>query len=297
MLGAAEGRFEHLAMSATVPIGRLRFDPDRLVLYDGTEVVPLAPLPAQMLAELVAAGGEVVDAAALRASLWGDAAVEDRNLNQQMYILRRVLRRDPLITIENVPRRGYRLVVAPVVVPAVVVPTTQASPRLPLVGAFAALAFGLAVIAASAQLPIAAPKTTTVVDRDLALASYLSTSEGAGHLDDAARYYRALIAKAPNEAAGYGGLAFVDAKIAIGATGDARADRFEAAQDEAAQALRRDPQESDALTALGIIASVVQRRNDIAKRYFDSAVAAAPTAESPRAWRGKFRLSIGDFRG
>src|SRR5215469_16327603 len=116
MLGAAEGRFEHLAMSATVPIGRLRFDPDRLVLYDGTDVVPLAPLPAQMLAELVRADGEVVDAASLRESIWGDAAVEERNLNQQIYVLRRVLRRDSQIVIENVPRRGYRLVVNRLVV-------------------------------------------------------------------------------------------------------------------------------------------------------------------------------------
>src|SRR5215469_6094009 len=217
MLGAAEGRFEHLAMSATVPIGRLRFDPDRLVLYDGTEVVPLAPLPAQMLAELVRAAGDVVEAASLRQSLWADAAVEDRNLNQQMYVLRRVLRRDPQIAIENIPRRGYRLVVKPLIT----TPAVRTRPRFRWIGAFAGLAVGAAFIAASARIPAVAPSPPPV-DRDLALASYLSTSEGPGHLDNAARYYRALIAKAPTDATGYGGLAFVDAKIAIAATGDAR---------------------------------------------------------------------------
>src|SRR5215472_1335214 len=292
MLGAAEGRFEHLAMSATVPIGRLRFDPDRLVLYDGTEVVPLAPLPAQVLAKLVHANGEVIDAISLRQSLWGDAAVEERNLNQQMYVLRRVLRRDPQIAIENVPRRGYRLVVTSLVA----VPATRTRLRIQWAGAFAAVVISAVFIAASGRVPMQT-SSSPPVDRDLALASYLSTSEGPGNLDDAARYYRALIAKAPNEAAGYGGLAFVDAKIAIGATGDDRAQSFEAARMEAAAALRRDPNESNALTALGIVASVDEHRNDLAKQFFDAAVGADPTAESPRAWRGKFRLSIGDFRG
>ena len=47
-------------MAVMVAIGRLEFDLDGLVLYDRSEVVPLAPLPAQMLAALVRAGGDVV---------------------------------------------------------------------------------------------------------------------------------------------------------------------------------------------------------------------------------------------
>src|SRR5437588_9608176 len=116
MLGVPARTSEHPAMPATVPLGRLRFDLDRLVLYDGSEIVRLAPLPAQMLAELVRADVDVVPAAMMRQALWADAAIEDRNLNQQMYVLRRALRRDPGISIENVPRRGYRLVIAPATV-------------------------------------------------------------------------------------------------------------------------------------------------------------------------------------
>src|SRR5215469_5795001 len=111
MLGASSATFEGMAMPAMAIVGRLRFDLESRVLYDRSEIVPLAPLPAQMLVELVRADGDVVSAARMRAILWGDAAVEDRNLNQQMYVLRRALRRDPAIFIENVPRRGYRLVV------------------------------------------------------------------------------------------------------------------------------------------------------------------------------------------
>src|ERR1700687_4721469 len=116
MLGGPLLHIENSAMPGSVVIGRLRFDLDGLVLFDGSEIVPLAPLPAQMLAELVRADGDVVSAARMRKELWADAPIEDRNLNQQMYVLRRVLRRDPRVAIENVPRRGYRLVIAPAVV-------------------------------------------------------------------------------------------------------------------------------------------------------------------------------------
>jgi len=290
MLGAADRGFENPAMPATASLGRLRFDLDSLVLYDGNEVVPLAPLPSRMLGELVRAGGDVVAAARMRDALWGDAAVEDRNLNQQMYVLRRALRRDPRVAIENVPRRGYRLVVAPVT-------DLQRAPRAGLrwAAAFALAAVAVVILAVAARVPRPQPAVDPV-NRDLALATYLATSEGRDHLNQAAQHYRALISSAPNGGAGYGGLALVDAKIALGTSGTPRSRYFNEAGAEAAAALRRDANQSDAMTALGIIASVRDHRNDIAKRMFDAAVAADPTGESPRAWRGKFRLSIGEFK-
>src|ERR1700687_2239688 len=95
--GGAESP-ENSFMPTTVPIGRLRFDVDSLTLNDGSEIVPLAPLPARMLAELFRAESGVVSAARMRKLLWDDAPIEDRNLHQQMYVLRRALRRDPSIT-------------------------------------------------------------------------------------------------------------------------------------------------------------------------------------------------------
>src|SRR5215469_8542321 len=99
-------------MPCLEPIGRFAFDPKGLVLYDGDSIVPLAPLQGRMLGELVRAEGEIVSTAQMRAVLWGDAPVEERNLNQQIYLLRRALRRDSAVAIENVPRRGYRLTFA-----------------------------------------------------------------------------------------------------------------------------------------------------------------------------------------
>jgi DNA-binding winged helix-turn-helix (wHTH) protein/Tfp pilus assembly protein PilF len=289
MLGRANRGSESLAMPATVSIGRLRFDLDSHVLYDGNEIVPLAPLPSRMLEELVRADGDVVAATWMRHALWGDAAVEDRNLNQQMYVLRRALRRDPRVAIENVPRRGYRLVIAPA-------PVLQPARRARSHWGVAAVVLAAVVLVPVTLSRIAQPEPAAEpVNRDLALANYLATSEGPDHLDQAARHYRVLISSAPNNGAGYGGLALVDAKIALGSVGTPRSHYFDEARMEAAAAIRRDANESDALTALGIIASVRDHRTDIATQMFDAAVAADPTAESPRAWRGKFRLSIGEF--
>jgi tetratricopeptide (TPR) repeat protein len=278
-------RYEDQAMPARASVGRLRFDLDSLVLYDGSEIVPLAPLPAQMLAELVHANGDVVSGAAMRQALWGDAPIEERNLNQQIYILRRALRRDPRVSIQNVPRRGYRLLVAPAPVLA------QAGRRR------SGLLLASVLLAALAVLWLVAReyRATTSIDRDLAIANYLATSEGPDHLDRAAKDYRDIIVRHPNSDAAYGGLALVDAKRALNFDGTRRWRLFESARTEAAAAVRRNPGESNALTALGIISSVRDHHAGIAKRLFDAAVAADPTAESPRAWRARFLLSIGDF--
>ncbi|MBV8669511.1 MAG: winged helix-turn-helix domain-containing protein [Candidatus Eremiobacteraeota bacterium] len=283
MLGSGWGIFEHLAMSR-VPVGRLRFDLDSRVLYDGSEIAPLAPLPAQMLAELVRANGDVVSTAWMRQLLWGEAAVEERNLNQQMYNLRRALRRDPSIAIQNVPRRGYRLVVTSGSVSGL-----RKSTRIVWAGMAAALGVLLMQVP---QPQSAAPSDTS----DLAIGNYLSTSEGPDHLDRAAHYYHALVAEAPDVGAGYGGLAVIDARRALSvACHDARSRYFDVARMEAAAALRHDTSESNALTALGIVSSVYDHHLDVARKLFDAAVAADPRAESPRAWRAKFLLSIGEF--
>ena len=280
-------RSEVVTMAVLVAIGRLEFDPDGLVLYDGGEVVPLAPLPAQMLAALVRARGDVVPTAWMREALWGDAAVEERNLNQQIYMLRRVLRRDPRVTIENVPRRGYRLVVAPAIV-QVAAPKPQRRSIFPV-----AVCVAIALLAM--LLPVQRP--LEAADRDLALGNYMTTAEGPHHLDRAAAYYRDLVTRFPGSAAGYGGLAIVDAKRALDAGTDLprRQATFMRASAEAEMALSLNPKESNALTAFGIIAAVRDHCMGTARRMFDGAVAADPTAELPRTWRAKFLLSVGDF--
>ena len=279
-------------MPASVPIGSLEFDPETRVLYDGRRVVPLAPLPAQILTTLLHARGEVVSAAEMRASLWSDAPVEDRNLNQQIYMLRRALRREPRATIENVPRRGYRLIIAPLGAQDAPLDLPGKRRRLALVWTAGALAIAV-IVGAAVQLAL--HRQVSATDRDLTLGNYLVMGEGPDHLTRAARYYRDLIERAPKSGAGYGGLALVDARNALGFTGSRRAQLFARAKHEAQTALRSSPKDGNALTTLGMVAAARGLPADEVLPLFNAAVAADPLGELPRAWRAKYLLSIGDF--
>ena len=84
------------------------------VLRCAGEIVPLPPKAVEALVVLAGRPGEVVSKEALLDAVWGTTAVEEANLTQNVYRLRRAFERhDPSVRIENVPRRGYRLVVAP----------------------------------------------------------------------------------------------------------------------------------------------------------------------------------------
>src|SRR5579864_7063508 len=101
-------------MSASYRFGPFALDPKRLTLFADGQAVHLAPKVIQTLAILTEHAGELVTKSDLMARLWPDGFVEDGNLTQNMYVLRRTLQTHGLEhAIENVPRRGYRFM-APV---------------------------------------------------------------------------------------------------------------------------------------------------------------------------------------
>ena len=79
---------------------------ERVLLQDG-RLVPLAPKALSMLLVLVQSMGHVVEKDSLMARVWPDEVVEEGNLAQQVFMLRKVLGESPNY-IETVPRRGYR---------------------------------------------------------------------------------------------------------------------------------------------------------------------------------------------
>ncbi len=92
--------------------GGFHLDRDERVLRRGNAPVPLTPKAAEILLMLVGRHGHIVEKADLMRQVWRDTAVEESNLTQNIYTLRRVLSdadgRCPFI--ETVPRRGYRFV-------------------------------------------------------------------------------------------------------------------------------------------------------------------------------------------
>lgn len=87
-----------------------RLDGEHLMLSRKSEELSLTPKQVETLLALVEKKGEIVSKDALMARLWGDSAVEESNLNQNIYILRKTLGKSlngkPII--ETFRRRGYR---------------------------------------------------------------------------------------------------------------------------------------------------------------------------------------------
>ena len=88
-----------------------RFEPFNARLLAGQDVIPLTAKASDTLLVLVQRPGVIVTKQDLMAAVWPGVAVEENNLNQQISTLRKALSRDDdVVTIETVPRRGYRLV-------------------------------------------------------------------------------------------------------------------------------------------------------------------------------------------
>jgi DNA-binding winged helix-turn-helix (wHTH) protein len=89
--------------------GPFRLNRVERVLYRGTTPVSLSPKAIQLLLCLVSSPGRVVDKDELLRTVWPDTFVEEGNLREQIFQIRRALGdQNGVPYIENVPKRGYR---------------------------------------------------------------------------------------------------------------------------------------------------------------------------------------------
>ena len=87
-----------------------RLDADHLLLFRADEQLKLTPKVVETLLALVERHGEIVSKDDLMQIVWPDTAVEESNLSQNLYILRKALgtNRAGEPFIETLRRRGYR---------------------------------------------------------------------------------------------------------------------------------------------------------------------------------------------
>src|ERR1044072_407457 len=92
--------------------GRVRLKTAERVLLREGELVPLTPKVFDILVTLVEHGGKVVAKDDLMKRVWPNTFVEEGNLTQNIWLLRKALGESPggVQFIETVPRRGYRFV-------------------------------------------------------------------------------------------------------------------------------------------------------------------------------------------
>src|SRR5215813_1909044 len=94
--------------------GPYQLDPSKRILKREGEGIPLTPKATEILIVLVKHAGQLVEKDELLKEVWPDTFVEEANLSQNIFTLRRALgddRTGPKY-IETVARRGYRFLAA-----------------------------------------------------------------------------------------------------------------------------------------------------------------------------------------
>ena len=89
--------------------GPFRLEPAERKLLRGTEVVALTPKAFDTLHLLVRQSGHLLEKDELIRMLWPDSFVEEGNLTNNIFLLRKALGQDPEY-IQTVPKKGYRFV-------------------------------------------------------------------------------------------------------------------------------------------------------------------------------------------
>jgi len=91
--------------------GPFRMDADERLLWKAGQAMPLPPKVFATLLALVEKAPQIVEKDDLLQTIWPDTFVEESNLSQNVFSLRKVLGEPECI--ENIPKRGYRFI-APV---------------------------------------------------------------------------------------------------------------------------------------------------------------------------------------
>src|SRR3954447_21780661 len=84
--------------------GPFRLDPVERRLFANGSLLPLTPKAFETLLTLLSAPGAIVNKQELIDAVWGEVAVEENNLTQQISALRRMIGKGSIVT---VPGRGY----------------------------------------------------------------------------------------------------------------------------------------------------------------------------------------------
>ena len=288
--------------------GPFQLDDARLLLLDRGTPLPIGPKVVETLLALIEHPGEIFPKADLLARIWPEGYVDEANLAQNIYVLRKTLRaRWDSEAIETIPRRGYRFVAAVVrreiARPEPALPRRPALPRwrgLAVAASFALVAVFGGTKLASGIAPGRAIGTTAAAQnaRLYTIGRYywnLRTKDG---IEKSQEYFSRIIANDPHDARGYAGLALANAIMADYGYGNAPAKvDIARARAYAREALTYDPNDGDAYAVLGMIASGTMKATpgQIARALADlrRAIALDPSSGSAHEWYGIALLQQG----
>jgi DNA-binding winged helix-turn-helix (wHTH) protein/tetratricopeptide (TPR) repeat protein len=289
--------------------GPFQLDDARLLLLDRGVPLPIGPKVVETLLALIEHPGEVFPKADLLARIWPEGYVDEANLAQNIYVLRKTLRaRWDAEAIETIPRRGYRFA-ASVVRREISRPEPSAAPRRPVFSRWRGLAiaasFALIALFGGTKLVTGfapghgiGPDVAAQNARLYTIGRYywnLRTKDG---IAKSVEYFSRIVANDPHDAHGYAGLALANAIMADYGYGNASAKvDIARARAYARKALVFDPNDGDAYAVLGMIASGTMKATpaQIARAMDDlrRAIALDPSSGSAHEWYGIALLEQG----
>jgi DNA-binding winged helix-turn-helix (wHTH) protein/tetratricopeptide (TPR) repeat protein len=292
--------------------GPFRLDTKRQLLLDGDEPVAIGPKVVETLNALVEHPGDVLGKRALLDRIWPEGFVDEANLAQNIYILRKTLRdRWKAAAIETIPRRGYRFV-GPVRrlddIPPSEPPTirrTVISLRRPwqvilAAAAVLALAGGLAFGAARPYATHQGSSLSAEAARLYEIGRYywnLRTPDG---IAKSITYFSQVVDLNPQSARGYAALAAANAIMGDYRYGTSSPQvYFARARAFADKALAIDPSSGEAYAVLGMISS--QKSDDASGQMseaisdFERAIRLDPASGPAHEWYGIALLEQGHF--
>jgi DNA-binding winged helix-turn-helix (wHTH) protein/tetratricopeptide (TPR) repeat protein len=283
--------------------GPFQLDVERLLLSCGGAPMPLGPKVVETLLALLEHPGDVLTKSALLNRIWPEGFVEEANLAQNVYVLRKMLRTHwDVDSIETVPRRGYRFVtdvrliehVEPacvpveVLAPVVAARAVQPKPRFSVM--FAAAGFAIVLLGLGIGFGVAhrgaPPPLSPYAQRLYEIGRYdwnLRTRDG---LEKSIAYFTSVIDADPHNARGYAALAQAYATLADYDYGPLPAKTYAArARRYAQKALSINDSNAEAYAALGLIALDA---NDLtnAQRQLERAIALDPNCGAAHEWYG-----------
>lgn len=278
--------------------GSFRLDAKRLLLYVDGAPAALGPKVVETLLALLEHPGEIISKRALIERIWPTGYIEEANLAQNVYVLRKLLREhDCEVAIETISRRGYRFTKPVRHSRAAAAPEPQrAFVRAAIVAAVASILFGIAAgaFALSRERP-AAPLSAEA--RLYAIGSFYLSVRTRFAMPRSIVFFTRAITIDPSSARDYAGRAEAYELLADYGYGSAAPARGrDLSREDVDRALALDPRCAHAYAVLGLQALDALRVSR-ALRTLSTAIALDPNDADAHEWYAVALLSekrIGD---
>ncbi len=287
--------------------GPFRLDREPLMLSFGEAPIALGPKVVETLLALVEHPGDILSKSELLARVWPEGFVEEANLAQNIYVIRKALRlRWERDAIETVPRRGYRFTApvsqeadipaqAPDVTAVTERPRRRAWSSLAAAAAAIVLLLGVAVGGlAHARQPLrGAAALSPDGARLYSMGKFYWNQRTADGISKSLRYFDQVTASDPHNPLGYAGLAVayaIEGDYGFGPITKTRA--FARARTYADRALALDSDSAEAHAALGLV-EIKQHHAVAGQIEYRRAIALDPAYAPAHQWYGMALLREG----